>query len=221
MRTPEVERKTETLLQAQPPRVEEPEAKEIPWPAGLLLQQEKQPTCALQERVCVVLTQKAFTQLFGYVYATSQEVSCLGLVERRQSRSDSTRRLASSCFIVTEFFLVRQCSGPAHTEMEDASLAELVQRLIQEGRGEDAQRIRCWAHSHPGMGLFWSQTDEATCRRMVSDYLISLVVTEGFGIRCRLDLASPIRLTLDYVPVLYEMAQDEALKETCRKEVEE
>jgi len=64
------------------------------------------------------------------------------------------------------------------------------------------------------LNAFWSQTDEATCRLLVSDYLISLVVGGGFRVRCRLDTQHPIPLTIDGIAVFYEpfLQEEEADK---------
>ena len=67
-------------------------------------------------------------------------------------------------------------------------VGKLVEKLMSDGKQEEARSIRAWAHSHPGMKCFWSQTDDATCRRLVSDYLVSIVVSSGYEVRCRIDL---------------------------------
>jgi proteasome lid subunit RPN8/RPN11 len=176
-------------------------------PSGIPIQAEGQFSVSVSEDLKVILTREAFAQLFGYVYATEMEVSCLGDVVQE-----------GSVFKITKFYLLKQAGSPAHTEMLPEAVAELAESIHKTG---ETCQLRAWAHSHPGMGLFWSQTDEATCRTLVSDYLISLVVGKGFSVRCRIDLSGPIALTLDHVPVLYETAIDETLLKTCREEVKQ
>jgi hypothetical protein len=176
-------------------------------PSGIPIQAEGQFSVTVSEELRVVLTKEAFAQLFGYVYATEMEVSCLGNVVQE-----------GSTFKITKFYLLKQTGSQAHTEMLPEAVAELAETLHKAG---ETTCLRAWAHSHPGMALFWSQTDEETCRTLVSDYLISLVVGKGFSVRCRIDLTGPIPLTLDHVPVLYETAIDEALMKSCREEVKE
>jgi hypothetical protein len=111
------------------------------------------------------------------------------------------RREAPGLFLVERFYLVEQASSAAHTEMEPEAVGRLVEGLLAEGKAEEARAIKCWAHSHPGMKCFWSGTDEKTCRRLVTDYLVSLVVAEGLELCCRLDVGGDLPFTVDGVPV--------------------
>ena len=60
------------------------------------------------------------------------------------------------------------------------------------------------------MDVFWSHTDDQNCRRLSSDWLVSIVVSDGFKIRCRVDVAWPVPFSLDYVPVFCEPLIDAA-----------
>jgi hypothetical protein len=181
-----------------------------PFPPGIPIQGEGQLTVTVPEGFKVILSREAFAQLFGYVYATHVEISCLGTVSREEKS-----------FRINRFYLLKQTGSAAHTELVPEAVAELVEGLVSEGKDAEARSIRAWAHSHPGIGLFWSGTDETTCRTLVSDYLVSLVVGEAFSIRCRIDLAGPVPLTLDEVPVYHESMIDEDVLAACRDEVRE
>jgi len=167
-------------------------------------------TCSLPDVLRVILTREAFVQLFGYVYATDSEISCLGTVRR-----------FDNLFVIERFYLLKQKGGSAHTELESDAVAELLEELIHKGEAEEARSLKCWAHSHPRMEVFWSKTDEETCRRLASDYLVSLVVSDGFAIRCRLDTRMPITFTVDHVPVICELMPDEGRLSQYQREVEE
>jgi hypothetical protein len=147
----------------------------------------------------VVLTAEAFQQLFGYAYATDSEISCLGAVRRE-----------GNLFIVERFYLVNQTGSGAHTEMDDTALAELIEKLLADGKVEEARSIKCWAHSHPRMNVFWSKVDDDTSQRLASDWLVSLVVSEGFAIRARIDTNTPFAFSVDNVPVVLQTACDQA-----------
>jgi hypothetical protein len=71
------------------------------------------------------------------------------------------------------------------------------------------------------MGLFWSKTDEDTCKNLVADYLVSLVVSDGFAICCRVDVGGPVPFAIDHVPVLLEMAVEASSLEQYAAEVRE
>ena len=177
-------------------------------PHGIPLGPSKQVEVTLPKDLTVVLTQTAFSQLFGFAQATELEVSLLGIVDRDGSR-----------FTVSEFFLVPQKGAHSHTETDPAAIGELIERLMTEGRSDDAKKLRCWAHSHPGMDVFWSHTDDDNCTRLCSDWLLSLVVSDGFRVRCRLDVASPVPATFDWLPVYCESPVDVTVAEACKKEV--
>ena len=71
------------------------------------------------------------------------------------------------------------------------------------------------------MDVFWSQTDDNTSRLLCADWFVSIVVSDGFRIRCRLDVASPVPFTLDRLPVFCESPVDAAIAERCKQEVKE
>ena len=181
-----------------------------PEPHGIPLGPSKQVEVMLPKDLTVVLTPHAFGQLFGFAQATDMEVSLLGTVDRD-----------GSTFTVREFFLVPQKGAHSHTETDPAAIGELIEQLMVDGRSDDAKRLRCWAHSHPGMDVFWSHTDDSNCERLCSDWLVSIVVSDGFRVRCRLDVASPVPVTFDWLPVYYESPVDATIAEQCKKEVDE
>lgn len=179
-------------------------------PKMISLQTGRELTCRLPQEPKVVLTREAFNQLFGYACSTQLEICCLGSVKRE-----------GATFTVERFYLLEQAAGIASTELDEEALADFVSALLQEGRGEEASRIKCWAHSHPKMELFWSKTDDETCRTLLSDYLVSIVVGQSFNARCRIDIGGPVPITLDNVPLSLEFELDEGVLEQYRKEVDE
>jgi len=76
---------------------EEPPKENYIAPHGIPLGPTKQIEVTLPNDLTIVLTQTAFSQLFGYAQATDLEVSVLGIVDR-----------GGSTFTVGEFFLVPQ-----------------------------------------------------------------------------------------------------------------
>ena len=198
---------TKTLSEIKP----EPEPRRrSQWPIGIQFSKPEKRGCFIPDDLRVILTREAFEQLFGYAYATSSEISCLGIVRRE-----------CNCFIVDRFHLVKQEGGAAHTEMEPSAIAEMVEQLLGQGKTDEARSIKCWAHSHPGMGVFWSKTDDNTCTLLASDYLISLVISDDYAIRCRIDTRQPIPFTVDQVPVFCEVHTDRAKLDQYAKEVAE
>lgn len=180
------------------------------WPRGLPLSPGKDIACFIPENLAVILSREAFEQLFAYVYSTADEICCLGAVKREGER-----------FRIERFYLVPQTGSLGHTELDQGAVAALVEALIAQGKAEEAHSLRCWAHSHPGMDVFWSETDEATCKRLVTDYLVSLVVSDGFAIRCRVDVGGAVPFTIDHVPVVVEVPIQTDSLQKYAEEVEE
>ena len=164
------------------------------WPAGLLLPPSKDVACFIPRALAVVLSHQAFERLFGYAYSATSEICCLGTVKQVGER-----------FRVERFYLVPQLGSLGHTELDEEAVAALVEELLAQDKGEEAHSVRCWAHYHTGMDVFWSKTDEETCKRLVTEYLISLVVGDGFAIRCRIDVGGPVRFTIDHMALVAEM----------------
>jgi len=180
------------------------------WPLGLQLSARKDITCFIPEHLAVILSREAFEQLFSYAYSTTSEVCCLGTVKQEGER-----------FRIERFYLVGQTGSSGHTELDQEALGGLVEELLAQGKGEEARSLRCWAHSHPGMGLFWSKTDEDTCKNLATDYLISLVVSDSFAIRCRVDVGGSVPFAIDHVPVLVEMPVEASALKQYAAEVRE
>lgn len=178
------------------------------WPAGLIISKNENMGVSVAEDLAVILTKGAFEQLFGWAYSTSREISCLGCVGRDGNR-----------FTIEQFYLLKQSGSSTGTELDQTGMAELMERLIAEGKREEAGRIKCWAHSHPNMEPFWSKVDDDTCRLLVNDYLISIVVSNNFTLRCRIDIATPVPVVLDNVPVLYQMPKDNLAMDKYAEEV--
>jgi proteasome lid subunit RPN8/RPN11 len=204
-------------MQVQDKEIEKPQAKETPiavsssvpnWPAGIVVSKKENMSVSVSQDLAVILTDSAFKQLFGWAYSTVREISCLGSVSRDGNR-----------FIVERFYLLKQSGSSASTELDQDAVAELMESLIAEGKLEEAKQIKCWAHSHPNMDTFWSTTDDATCRLLVNDYLISIVVGSNFQVRCRIDIAAPVPAVFDNIPVIYQMPKDDLLMEKYAQEV--
>ncbi len=69
------------------------------------------------------------------------------------------------------------------------------------------------------MSVFWSKTDDNTCTLLASDYLVSIVVSDHFAIRCRIDTRSPVPFTMDNVPVVCQFVPDQTHLADYAKEV--
>jgi hypothetical protein len=121
-----------------------------PWPTFQLPREEVKATYSMRE-----------VRIAGQTHSlVPEQISCMGAFRRE-----------GNIFIVERFHLVKQEGGIAHTEVAPNALGELVEQLMAGGKMQDARALKCWAHSHPGMGMFWSKTDDTTEVEAVGDDL--------------------------------------------------
>jgi hypothetical protein len=156
---------------------------------------------------------EAMAKFWSYVDIAKGEVSCLGIVEEIHDANSGS----ITALVVTDFFLVRQHCSADETTMDPAAVAELM--LDLESKGIDSRNLRCWAHSHGSMNVFWSATDDECINGLANgEYLLSLVVNKKRDAMCRLDQYHPAHLYLTDVvwEVRYPMV--DGLAEQCLAE---
>ncbi len=141
-----------------------------------------------------------------YTQLAAGEVSGLGTVEEFDGG-----------FLVTDLFLPKQRCSASGTELDQESVATLIMELDQAGA--DAGALRFWWHSHAGLDVFWSRTDEECLASLANgDYVLSLVTNKKGHMLARLDIFRPVRVTLDHIPVSVRSMGD-SLREQCRDEL--
>jgi hypothetical protein len=159
----------------------------IEWRPKMKCRQRDPAELDIKIQVDIVALQK----LWLWAEMASGEISSLGLVE--EIRDENTGRV--SILRVTDFFLVKQSCSVAETTMDPKGVAELMTSL--EGLGVDSSKLRCWAHSHGAMGVFWSDTDDECITGLANgEWLLSLVVNKKRDSLMRLDQFHPTHLYL-------------------------
>jgi len=132
----------------------------------------------------------AWTKFMTWVELAKGEVSAFGIVEQRFNR-----------LIVTDFVLLDQVCTSTETDIDPKALSQLMQDV------EDPSMLRCWAHSHADMKVFWSGTDEATIAGLSNDeWMLSLVVNKDHDAMMRLDVYHPAHIHVD--DVVWELYYD-------------
>lgn len=143
-------------------------------------------------------------RLRAWTEIAAGEFSALGMVEETDGG-----------FVVTKIFLPKQTCGAADTELDQAAVAQLLTEL--DASGEDISGLRLWAHSHADFKVFWSGTDEGTVRQLANgEWTLALVVNKAGERRCRLDLWTPVHVTLDELPVSV-FHEDLGLRADCER----
>jgi len=160
--------------------------------------------------VKVQVEAEAMQKLWLWTDFARGEVSCLGLVDEVVS-TESSRTTA---LIVTDFFLVKQDCTSDETDMDTGDVARLIAEL--ETKGIDSRKLRCWAHSHGTMSVFWSAQDESCISGLANnEWLLSLVVNKRRDTQMRLDLFHPAHLYLADVQWETKFPTVDGLAEAC------
>ncbi len=137
----------------------------------------------------IFIAAPVFERLKLYIDLCPFEVSGLGMVENREGD-----------FFVTSISLIRQRASDADTELDPEAVVDHLLGILRQAG--DLSAVRLWWHSHAGGELYWSKTDEGTIESLRIDPLLSIVGNQRREFRCRLDLFSPDRITLDSLPLL-------------------
>jgi hypothetical protein len=154
----------------------------------------------------IFIAARAFQRLKLYMDLCPVEVGGLGMVEDREED-----------LLVTSITLIRQRASDADTELDPEAVVDHLLRILRQAG--DLSALRLWWHSHAESQLFWSQTDEQTIESLRIDPLLSIVGNKRHEFRCRLDLFSPHRVTLDSLPLLPLPNDSGADPDSLRREV--
>ncbi len=113
---------------------------------------------------------------------------------------------AGDPLLVTDVRLVAQVCGPAEVAFDDDAVADLFDRLVDEGRRPE-EFGRIWIHSHPGNSAAPSSVDEETFARVFGrcDWAAMAILARGGACSARLRVASvaPVEIEL---PVAVDFA---------------
>ncbi len=159
----------------------------------------------------VIMPLKLYQKMFLYAINCTKEVSGLGMVEREGNE-----------LRITDLFIVKQEVTAGNTTLDNKDLAKKTIDLI--AAGGDPSKMKLWWHCHLGGGTYWSATDERCCEAYNNDqWLLSMVVNYKKELRCRLDIYNPIRITLDYIPVVIEepISYLSELEEECKEDMKD
>jgi hypothetical protein len=141
----------------------------------------------------------AMQKLWTWTDVARGEVSALGLVEEIRDTDSG----AITALLVTDMYLVKQQCSMDETTMDPQAVAELMVDL--ESKGIDTRKLRMWTHSHGGLSVFFSGTDDTTIEGLANgEWLLSLVVNKKHDAQMRLDQFSPAHLFL--TDVAFEIA---------------
>lgn len=117
-------------------------------------------------------------------------------------------------------FLLEQHAGATHVE-DSSAFNAFYARLARQGRERDISRYCLEWHSHVHMPPEYSETDyEAIAGyALMFDWMVSLVLNKRAEHACRLDIYSPMRLSLALPLYVALPAPPADIDLTCRNEI--
>ncbi len=116
----------------------------------------------------IIIRAKAHGKMWALVQACPMEVSWFA----------TARRTDSGNIVVDDIFVPGQECSLSRTVITEDGEAALLQWLIERGRLETINDLKCWGHSHGDMDVFSSGTDEhqtAVFLERYDDYFVRLI----------------------------------------------
>lgn len=140
----------------------------------------------------VEIEESACRKIMDITMASKGECSGFGMVKKQ-----------GNSFLIYDVVIPKQSNSASHTEIDVDAMCEMMSDMAMEGK--DTADWKCWWHSHADFNVFYSGTDNATIESFMefvspeNAYLISIVVNHAGDMVCRLDIAHPLRMTMEGV----------------------
>ena len=150
-------------------------------------------TVKLMEAPRIILRNNVGPRFAAMAASVSSEISCLATVTKD-----------GLDFCVEDLLMFDQVCSPVATTLDQAELTKFTEGLLASGNKDQLPNIKGWFHSHPKMTPFWSGTDDSTCRRIVTDWLVSIVMADNFKMKGRIDFGGSLPMVIDDVPIFVE-----------------
>ncbi len=166
---------------------------------------KKKASVATGSPVKIVLSLAVARMLQAYQEVAETEILLVGKT-----------RIEEDVITVEDAVLLPQSASVSSVELEQEAYADWIETVPDE----DLSRYNCWLHTHPGMGVFWSSTDDANIARQDMPLLVS-VVADGSTMLGRLDLKEPFPVTINHVLVEVDLDIDEDAYELAGEEIKD
>ena len=150
----------------------------------------------------------SLTKMFGYVQATTEEVSGVGIVEK-----------IDGLLVVTQVYLLEQECSSVTTEIDSDALGRLMLELVRQGKEAN---LKLWWHSHGSMDTFWSKTDDNTAKVISkANWSFRAVLNRDGKIKISADVNEPFSHTVHDLSFKIYNPGEKEIYEECKKEVKE
>lgn len=155
----------------------------------------------------IYITYETKRKLDYYIMLTNNEISGFGhVVPYRQG------------LLITDVFIVKQECSSSESDMSQEAIADMLLEMVL--CDIDTSTIKLWFHSHAKMKTFWSKTDTDTIAILAKDsWLLSIVGSHIDTYLTRLDIDSPIHLTLDNLDLEVITPFNAELRDSIKDEI--
>ena len=158
----------------------------------------------------LLIPYKVFLKIRSIVKIADEEIGWLGLVTK-----------AGNTFTINEIFIPKQRVSSGTCELDESSIGEIANSLVQAGRADDLNRIRLWGHSHHTMGVFASGQDDTQGEQLAkqcNDYFVRMICNKRNEIRT--DIYLP-QLGFIVNDIKHEVVDDDEIDTEIRQEIQE
>lgn len=156
----------------------------------------------------VFITMSAKEKLDCYLRLCDEEISGLGTVLRQ-----------NGLFVINDVLLFKQEVTAGSTDLDEETISKFIIQSVMDGH--DVENLKMWWHSHVNGGCFWSSTDNDTANKFNNEWMISIVGNKKGEYKVRIDLYSPVRVTVDEIDLQVYYPVSKEMTEKIKAEIEE
>lgn len=156
----------------------------------------------------ILVTPEAYVDMMIFLSCCPVEISWEGIVEP-YGRIDRGELLVKEVIIFEQHCEMAGTKVADEEHFDEQAFHKVAGKLMQEGRGEELNKLRLWGHSHVWGLTSFSGTDLDNIERIGKNvgtnpagnpWLISALGTKRTDLVMRLDLFHPVRKTFDNMP---------------------
>lgn len=125
----------------------------------------------------VYISSNAHSKMWSLVKMCDIEISWLSTVIREDNGD----------FLITDVIVPEQTCSSATTEIDKSGVNNMIEEMLNEGRGKDLNDMKCWGHSHVDMNVKPSHTDEGQTKEFLDkrkDFFIRLICNKRGDMGC-------------------------------------
>jgi hypothetical protein len=152
----------------------------------------------------VIFPVEQYKRWQAYVNAVHTEISGLGKI----------RQITPEAILVEEIKIFEQVVSGGHTILDKEARTRFDDEQMQ--KGDNLAGWKLWWHSHAFMDSYFSRQDEMTIEDWDNEsnknnWLLSIVTNKKQQTKIRLDVFSPLRLTITDIP--FEISYEDDMLE--------